>query len=157
MKASTTTRFCASVKLLCASCEPGELARSLADEIGNFLHFDHLYLIVLKENSKEIEHLVWGKDAIPLPDLPMEELPTWAAIKSPDPLHTPDWDAEERFPRFKEYAKKVGLGSSIRVPLTTPHRRLGVFRNQSRHRESIPRRRNRLSPTDRACRRVRAR
>ena len=38
---------------LCASCEPGELARSLADEIGNLLHFDHLYLIVLKENSKE--------------------------------------------------------------------------------------------------------
>src|SRR5437660_10509507 len=62
-----------------------------------------------------------------MPDLPMQELPTWAAINSRDPQHTPDWDAEERFPRFREYAKKIRLGSSIRVPLVTPHRPLGVF------------------------------
>jgi formate hydrogenlyase transcriptional activator len=112
---------------LCAACEPEEMARSLADEIGIFLQFDHLYLVVLKENSKDVEYLVWGKGQVPLPDLPIDELPTWAAMDSSDPLHTPDWDAEERYPRFKEYAKRVGLGSSIRVPLTTPHRRLGVF------------------------------
>jgi formate hydrogenlyase transcriptional activator len=111
-----------------AACrEPEELATTLASEIGKFLHFDHLYFVVLKENSKEIEYLLWGKSPIPLADLPMEELPTWAAINSRNPQHTPDWDAEERFPRFKEYAKKIGLGSSIRVPLITPHRRLGVF------------------------------
>jgi len=111
-----------------AGCrEPEQLATTLADEIGKFLNFDHLYLVVLKENSKEIEYLLWGKSPIPLPDLAMEELPTWAAINSRDPQHTPDWDAEERFPRFKECAKKIRLGSSIRVPLITPHRRLGVF------------------------------
>src|SRR6266403_177758 len=44
-----------------------------------------------------------------------------------EPQHTPDWDAEERFPRLREYAKKIRLGSSIRVPLITPHRPLGVF------------------------------
>ncbi len=111
-----------------AACrEPEQLATTLADEIGKFLNFDHLYLVVLKENSKEIEYLLWGKSPIPLPDLPMEELPTWAAINRGDPQHTADWDAEERFPRFKEYAKKIGIGSSIRVPLITPHRRLGVF------------------------------
>jgi formate hydrogenlyase transcriptional activator len=111
-----------------AACrEPEQLATTLADEIGKFLNFDHLYLVVLKENSKEIESLLWGKSPIPAPDLPMEELPTWAAINSRDPQHTPDWDAEDRFPRFKEYAKKIRLGSSIRVPLITPHRRLGVF------------------------------
>jgi len=111
-----------------AACrEPEGLATTLADEIGEFLNFDHLYFVVLKENSKEIEYLLWGKGPIPLVDLPMEERPTWAAINSRDPQHTPDWDAEERFPRFKEYAKKIGLGSSIRVPLITPHRRLGVF------------------------------
>ena len=114
-------------RAISACREPEELARTLADEIGKFLNFDHLYLVVLKENSKEIECLLWGKIPIPLPDLPMEELPTWAAINSRDPQHTPDWDAEERFPRFKEYAKKMRLGSSIRVPLITPHRRLGVF------------------------------
>src|ERR1700756_1314895 len=111
-----------------AACrEPEELATTLASEIGKFLHFDHLYFVVLKENSTEIEYLLWGKSPIPMPDLPIEELPTWAAINSREPQHTPDWDAEERFPRFREYAKKIRLGSSIRVPLITPHRPLGVF------------------------------
>src|ERR1700722_19357635 len=111
-----------------AACrEPEELATTLADEIGKFLHFDHLYLLVLMENSAEIEYLVWGRGPMPMPDLPMEEVPSWATIDSQDVLHTPDWDAEERFPRFKEWAKKIGLGSGIRLPLTTPHRRLGVF------------------------------
>jgi hypothetical protein len=51
-----------------AACrEPEELARTLADEIGKFLHFDHLYFIVVKENSKEIEYLVWGKGPTTLP------------------------------------------------------------------------------------------
>src|ERR1700756_2703476 len=111
-----------------AACrEPEQLATTLADEIGKFLNFEHLYLTVLKENSKEIEYLVGGKTPPPPPALPMEELPTWAAINSRDPQHTPDWDTEQRFPRFKEYAKKIRLGSSIRVPLITPHRPLGVF------------------------------
>jgi len=111
-----------------AACrEPEELATTLASEIGKFLHFDHLYFVVLKENSKEIECLVWGKGQLPLPDLPMEELPWFEAVRSRDPQHTADWDTEERYSRFKEWAKKMGLGSGLRVPLTTPHRRLGVF------------------------------
>jgi formate hydrogenlyase transcriptional activator len=111
-----------------AACrEPEDLATTLASEIGKFLHFDHLYFVVLKENSKEIEYLVWGKGQLSLPDLPMEELPWWEAVRSRDPQHTADWDTEERYPRFKEWAKKIGLGSGLRVPLTTPHRRLGVF------------------------------
>jgi formate hydrogenlyase transcriptional activator len=127
---SDTRRYEAIVRIseaIAACGEPEQLAATLADEIGKFLNFDHLYLTVLKENSKEIEYLLWGKSPITSPDLPMEDLPTWAAINSRDPQHTPDWETEERFPRFKEYAKKIKLGSSIRVPLITPHRRLGVF------------------------------
>jgi formate hydrogenlyase transcriptional activator len=111
-----------------AACrEPEELASTLADEIGRLLHFEHLFFVVLKENSKEIEYLVWGKGALPFPDLPIEESPIWHAMASEDPQHTADWDTEERFPQFKDWAKKMGLGSGVRVPLTTPHRRLGVF------------------------------
>jgi formate hydrogenlyase transcriptional activator len=111
-----------------AACrEPEDLAITLASEIGKFLRFDHLYFVVLKENSKEIEYLVWGKGRLPLSDLPMEELPWWEAVRSRDPQHTADWDTEERYPRFKEWARKMDLGSGLRVPLTTPHRQLGVF------------------------------
>ena len=50
-----------------AACrEPEELATTLADEIGKFLNFDHMYFVVLKENTKEIEYILWGKSPIPL-------------------------------------------------------------------------------------------
>src|SRR3984957_4455765 len=111
-----------------AACrEPEELARTLADEIGKFLEFDHLYFVVLKQTSTEIEYLVCGKGPLPFPDLPLEEWPVWEAVRSGEPQHTVDWDTEKRYPRFKEWAKKIGLGSGVRIPLTTPHRRLGVF------------------------------
>jgi formate hydrogenlyase transcriptional activator len=112
-----------------AACrEPKELATTLADEIGKLLNFDHLYFVVVKENSQEIEYLVWGKGPLPFPEVPIEELlPLWDAVRSSDPQHTADWDTEERYPRSQEWAKKMGLGSGLRVPLTTPHRRVGVF------------------------------
>jgi formate hydrogenlyase transcriptional activator len=110
---------------LCACCEPEDLARSLAHEIEKFLQFDHLYIVVLKENSKEIEYRVCGKGAVPLTDLPIEELPIWETVSSPDPMHVVHWNAEDRSPRFKEWAKIAGFGSGVSIPMTTPHRRLG--------------------------------
>jgi formate hydrogenlyase transcriptional activator len=107
--------------------QPEELAATLADEIEKFLPFDHLYLGVVKENSKEIEYLVCGKGTVPLPDLPIEELPIWEVVSSRDPLHIVHWDAEERSPRFKHWAKEIGLGSGVSIPMATPHRRLGSF------------------------------
>jgi formate hydrogenlyase transcriptional activator len=128
---SDTHRYEAVVRIseaIAACREPEQLATTLADEIGKFLNFDHLYLVVVKENSQEIEYLVWGKGRLPFPELPIEELlPLWDAVRSGDPQHTADWEADERYPRFKEWAKKTGLGSGLRVPLTTLHRRLGVF------------------------------
>jgi formate hydrogenlyase transcriptional activator len=127
---SDTHRYAAVLRIseaIAACREPEELATTLASEIGKFLQFDHLYFVVLKEKSKEIEYLVWGKGPLPFPDLPLEELPWWEAVRSRDPQHTADWDTEERYPRFKEWARKMDLGSGLRVPLTTPHRQLGVF------------------------------
>jgi formate hydrogenlyase transcriptional activator len=127
---SDTHRYAAVLRIseaIAACREPEELATTLASEIGKFLQFDHLYFVVLKEKSKDIEYLVWGKGPLPFPDLPLEELPWWEAVRSRDPQHTADWDTEERYPRFKEWARKMDLGSGLRVPLTTPHRQLGVF------------------------------
>ena len=128
---SDSHRYAAVVRIseaIAACREPEELATTLASEISKFLQFDHLYFVVVKENSQEIEYLVWGKGPLPFPEVPIEELlPLWDAVRSSDPQHTGDWDTEERYPRFKEWAKKMGLGSGLRVPLTTPHRRVGVF------------------------------
>ena len=113
-----------------SACQrPEELANTLAEKLDQFVHFDHLYLVVLKENSREIEYGVWGKGPTPLPDLPIEELPTWETLDSQVALHIADWNAEQRFPRYKEWAIRTGikLGSGVLIPLTTPHRRLGTL------------------------------
>jgi formate hydrogenlyase transcriptional activator len=107
------------------SRKPEELATTLAAELEKVLPFDHLYLVVLKENSKEVEFRVCGKGVVPLPDLPMEELPIWEAVSNGNPSHMVDWFAEERSPRFKEWANKMGFGVGISIAMTTPHRRLG--------------------------------
>ena len=111
---------------LCTSCAPQELAKRLASELEQFLYFDHLYLLVMKENSKEIEYGVCGKGSMPFPDLPMEELPIWEAIGSPDAVRIVHWNAEERSPRFKQWFREMGFGSGISIPMTTPNRRLGT-------------------------------
>jgi len=125
-----THRYKAVVRIsqaIGACREPEELAESLANELGKFLHFDHLHLAVLRENSKEIEYRASGKRGMPFPDLPMEELPIWEAIGSPDPLPVVHWNAEERSSRFKQWMKEMGIGCGVSILLTTPHRRLGVL------------------------------
>ena len=112
---------------LCTCCEPEDLAKRLASELERLLPFDHLHLVVLKDNSTEVEYRVCGKGSVPLPDLPIEELPIWEPISSPDPVRIVYWDAEERSPRFKQWANEMGFGSGVSIPMTTPHRRLGTL------------------------------
>src|SRR5258706_5207572 len=58
-----------------AACrEPQEMAKTLADEICDFLHFDHFCLAVLKEYSNEIEYLVSRNGSFRFPDLTVEQL-----------------------------------------------------------------------------------
>jgi formate hydrogenlyase transcriptional activator len=120
-------RICES---LSACREPQELARILANQLDHVLRFDHLDLVLLKENSKEIEWQAWGKGALPVPDLPAEKLLTWHVYNSQEPLHITDWNTDERVPeQLKQVARTIGMnvGSVLRVPLTTPHRRLGTL------------------------------
>ena len=132
MPAGKTQHYEAALRIseaIAACREPEELARTLADGLGEFLSFDHLYLMIFKENSRQIESMVWGKGPLSLPDLPVEELPTWEVFDSQHPLHIPDWTTEQRFPRAKAWMTQAGvkLASSVAVPLKTPHRRLGTF------------------------------
>ncbi|HET6842260.1 MAG TPA: sigma 54-interacting transcriptional regulator [Candidatus Angelobacter sp.] len=109
--------------------DPAELVKQLSGILGEFLYFNHMYLAVCREGSKEIEFLEFGRTPLSLPFTPIEELPGWESSDSHQPLYIPDWNTEQRFARFREEAKKMNirLGSTIGVPLTTPHRRLGAF------------------------------
>jgi formate hydrogenlyase transcriptional activator len=139
VSAGTNTRLYEAVfrisEAFSACCEPEELARTLADKLLEFISFDHLDVVVFKENSNEIEWQAWGKGPLPRPDFRLEELPGWLVYNTQEPLHIADWNLDERFPDLKRWTNKVGLdiGSVVRVPLTTPHRRLGTFGIASDH------------------------
>src|SRR5262249_38816197 len=110
---------------LSACCEPEELSRVLADQLDGVINFDHLDLLVLKENSDKAKGPGGGKGRFLWRNIQMKELPIWRVYNSQEPLHIADWDSDERFPRLKQWAATVGvnIGSVVRVPLTTPHRR----------------------------------
>jgi len=129
---SSTPRYEAVVRVseaisVCREIE--NLASILADELSGFLPLDQLDLLVFKENSKEIEWQVWGKGPVLAPDVPIEELPAWHIYNSQEPFLITDWKKDERFPRLKQWMATIGLepGTVLRVPLTTPHLRLGTL------------------------------
>ena len=114
---------------LSACSEPEELAKILAGQLGQVISFEHLDVLVLKENSNEIEWRARGRGALPVPDLPVEKLLTWHVYNSQEPLHITDWNTDERVPdQLRNAARTVctNVGSVLLVPLTTPHRRLGT-------------------------------
>jgi formate hydrogenlyase transcriptional activator len=123
---------------LSACGEPDELARVLADQLRDLISFDHLDALIFKENSNEIEWQGWGTEPIALPDLPVEETPKWHVFRTQEPLHIADWNADGNFPQLKRLLENAGvrIGSVIRVPLTTPHRRLGTLGIASRDRNA---------------------
>jgi formate hydrogenlyase transcriptional activator len=118
--------------------EPEQLARVLADQLRDLISFDHLDALIFKENSNEIEWHEWGTEPIAFPDLPVEETSSWHVFRTQEPLHVTDWNADGNFPQLKRLLENGGhkIGSVIRVPLTTPHRRLGALGIASRDRNA---------------------
>jgi formate hydrogenlyase transcriptional activator len=114
---------------LSACREPEELARVLAGELRELINFDHLDVLIFKENSSEIEWHGWGTEPVAFPSLPVEETSSWHVYNTQEPCHIADWEADGAFPRLKRLLEEGGLkvGSVIRVPLTTAHRRLGTL------------------------------
>jgi hypothetical protein len=106
---------------LFACRQPEELARILADQLGEVLSFDHLDVVVFKENPEEIEWHAWGKGPVRLLEPPIEEMRTWHLYDTQETLLISDWNMDERFPHLKELVAKTGveIGSVIRVPLAT--------------------------------------
>ncbi len=118
---------------LSACREPEEVFRVLADQLRELISFDYLDVLVFKENSNEVERHI-SELQIDLADLPIEETGSWQVYHTQEALHIEDWSTDTRFPRLKQLFENKGikLGSGIRVPLTTAHRRLGTLGISSR-------------------------
>ena len=109
---NSSRRYAAVLRIseaISACSDPQELATILADQLIDFLSFDHLDVVIFKEKSTEIEWHAWGKGPLPFPDLPIEELPEWDVYNSQEPLHIRDLSKDERFPLLKKLGAALGV------------------------------------------------
>src|SRR6185436_593304 len=110
------------------SCsESEELARVLADQLHGVIPFDHLIVLVLNENSDEVQWHAWARETSSLQHERLEESPLWQVYNSPEMLVIADWTSDERYQRQTSEAVERTIGSVVCVPLTTQSGRLGTF------------------------------
>jgi formate hydrogenlyase transcriptional activator len=111
-----------------ASHTPDEMARALADELRLVLDFDFLDAIVYKEGTNEVG---WSVGTCPVSrcNVPVEETAAWWIYQNQQSLSIGDWSRDARFPAVREALKSVASDSPsfLGVPLTSPHRDLGVL------------------------------
>ncbi len=112
-----------------ASGLPDDLARSLAQELHAILSFDFLDVLVFKEGAPEVLWQAVAEGTTPSLSIPVEETGAWWVYKTQQQLVISDWDNDGRFRAFRDALKLCGMEarSACGVPLTTPHRRVGVL------------------------------
>jgi formate hydrogenlyase transcriptional activator len=130
--AAGTLRYEAAVRIsqaLSTCDQPETFAEVFAQQLAQDLSFVCLDILVFKEASEEIESSAWGRRLLPFPDVPLEERTDWYVRNSEEFLHISDWEQDGRFPGLKQLTQALGIsvGSVVRIPLMTPHRRLGTF------------------------------
>jgi formate hydrogenlyase transcriptional activator len=113
----------------CASSSREDLSRTLAGILRRVLEFDLLDVVVFKEGSSEVE---WravdsGQPASSSP--PADGAPSWWVYQAQQPLCIADCMRDDRSIVRRQMIENFGFRyrSSCQVPLTTPHRRLGVL------------------------------
>jgi formate hydrogenlyase transcriptional activator len=106
-----------------------DLSRNLAAFLRPLLDFDFLDLIVFQEGTSQVLRHSIGAGKLPSPDVPMEETTCWWVHQQQQPLCIADWKRDDRFAVRREALKKLGFEYRFlcRVPLRTPHHRLGTF------------------------------
>jgi formate hydrogenlyase transcriptional activator len=107
---------------------PDEMAHALADELRLVLDFDFLDAIVYKERTKEVEWSV-GTCPVSRSSVPIEETAGWWIYQNQQTLSIADWSRDARFPAVREALRSLASDtpSFLGVPLTSPHRNLGVL------------------------------
>ena len=106
--------------------KPDEFAKTLADTICEFLDVRQLDLVVFEEDATEIRRYEIGRGLNSVAVVPADELRQWHLQESEEPLAIADWSLDEHFPHVRQAVSSgAGIGSVLRLPLTTPFRRVG--------------------------------
>ena len=102
-----------------------------AEELLRFVAFDYVLVLILDPETQSprwrMFHTPGRTEEIQVPEFALHETPSGWVYANQAPLVIHDWPRETRYPRLREYLEQYGIRSSCSLPLTTVHRRLGVF------------------------------
>ena len=102
-----------------------------AEELQRFIAFDYVLVTLLDPATQAVQwrmfHAPGRNEEVHVPDFQPHETPTGWVYANQVPIVIHDWHRETRYPRMREYFKQYDIRSSCVLPLTTVHRRLGVF------------------------------
>ncbi len=113
----------------CRNCRA--FSERFAQEMQRFVSFDYVLVTIFAPGSNTVQWRIFEAMGRPgevlLPDVAMEDTPSWWVHEHQQPLVIGDWDREEQFPRLREFLKQFGIRSSCVLPLKTGHGRLGTL------------------------------
>ncbi len=115
------------VMAACADCETARAA--LANELGTVARFDYVHIVAFEKTTEAVcwqllhAHGRKRDDLDPvLPDTPLA-----CVHESQQPIVTPDWREEARFPQYGNLLRELAIASTCTLPLARGQRRLGVL------------------------------
>jgi formate hydrogenlyase transcriptional activator len=107
------------------------LFHELAGRLQQVVRFDYLALLLHEAESNTLRLHVLEPSGPTLPppprSLPVGETPPGLVWQTQQPLIVSSVAEENRWPRFKEYARPFGIQSVCWLPLTTARRQLGTL------------------------------
>lgn len=104
-----------------------------ATELQRFIEFDYVLVNILDDETQEVRYRMFhapsmdDSDEVQIPELASDESPTHWVFRNQQSLFIDDWETETRYPRLREFLRGFNIRSSCILPLSTVHRRLGVF------------------------------
>ena len=111
-----------------------------ASELRRFITFDYVLVNIINSETHSVEWRMFDapgrndefdapgrNDEIHLPDFGPDDTPTATVYASQKPVVIEDWKNETRFTGLRDFLNQYDIRSSCLLPLTTVHRRIGVF------------------------------
>lgn len=102
-----------------------------ANELQRFISFDYALVNILDSDTHAVLWRMFDAPGrnheVDLPDFQSHDTPTGWVYTNQKPFIVDEWKGEARFPKLRDFLLKFDIRSSCVLPLTTVHRRIGVF------------------------------
>lgn len=109
----------------------GTFRERFSSELQRFISFDYVLVNIIDNETHAVQWRMFDapgrNDEVTLPEFKLDDTPTDLVYSSQKPVIVQDWKYETRFPGLRDFLAQYDVRSSCVLPLTTVHRRIGVF------------------------------